>query len=103
MFRPTITRAPSSRRCSLRWPGWPRCGDHSGSRRRITIGHSQGEIAAAYVSGTITLADAVSVVGIRARAADEFESGDYAMAVVAADRDTCEDLLARCSGWASCR
>jgi mycobactin polyketide synthetase MbtD len=65
-----------------------------------TIGHSQGEIAAAYVSGTITLADAVSVVGIRAGAADEFGSGDYAMAVVAADRDTCEDLLARSSGWA---
>ncbi len=66
----------------------------------ITIGHSQGEIAAAYVSGTITLPDAVSVVGIRAGAAGEFESGDYAMAVVAADRDTCEDLLARCPGWA---
>src|SRR4029077_9646786 len=64
------------------------------------IGHSQGEIAAAYVAGAITLADAVSIVGIRARAADEFESGDYAMAVVAADRDACEDLLARCSGWA---
>ena len=66
----------------------------------ITIGHSQGEIAAAYVSGAVTLADAVSVVGIRAGAADEFESGDYAMAVVAADRDTCEALLARCPGWA---
>ncbi len=66
----------------------------------ITLGHSQGEIAAAYVSGAITLADAVSVVGIRAHAADEFESGDYAMAVVAADRDTCEDVLARCPGWA---
>jgi mycobactin polyketide synthetase MbtD len=64
------------------------------------IGHSQGEIAAAYVAGAITLADAVSIVGIRARAADEFESGDYAMAVVAAGRDACEDLLARCSGWA---
>jgi mycobactin polyketide synthetase MbtD len=65
-----------------------------------TIGHSQGEIAAAYVSGTITLTDAVRVVAIRAHAADEFASGDYAMAVVAADRDTCEDMLARCSGWA---
>lgn len=65
-----------------------------------TIGHSQGEIAAAYVSGMITLADAVLVVGLRAGAADELASGAYAMAVVAADRDTCEDLLARCSGWA---
>jgi mycobactin polyketide synthetase MbtD len=66
----------------------------------ITIGHSQGEIAAAYVSGAITLADAVRVIGIRAHAADEFAPGDYAMAVVAANRDTCEDLLAHCSGWA---
>lgn len=65
-----------------------------------TIGHSQGEIAAAYVSGMITLADAVRMVGIRAHLADELSSGDYAMAVVAADRDACEDLLARCSGWA---
>jgi len=67
---------------------------------RATIGHSQGEIAGAYVSGLITLADAVRVLGIRTRAADEFASGDYAMAVVAADRDACEDILARCSGWA---
>jgi mycobactin polyketide synthetase MbtD len=67
---------------------------------RATVGHSQGEIAAAYVAGMITLADAVSIVGIRAHAADEFETGDYAMAVVAAGRDMCEDLVARCSGWA---
>jgi mycobactin polyketide synthetase MbtD len=66
----------------------------------MTIGHSQGEIAAAYVSGTISLADAAHLVGIRARAADEFITGDYAMAVVAADRDACEDELARCVGWA---
>ncbi len=72
----------------------------SGVAPTCTIGHSQGEVAAAYVCGTITLADAVRVVGIRARAADEFGYGDYAMAVVAADRDTCEGLLARCSGWA---
>lgn len=66
----------------------------------ITIGHSQGEVAAAYVSGRITLEDAVRVIVLRARAADEFTAGDYAMAVLAADRETCEDLLARCSGWA---
>lgn len=66
----------------------------------VTVGHSQGEIAAAYVSGAITLADAVAVVGIRARAADEFVAGDYAMAVIAADRDSCDALLARCPGWA---
>ena len=69
----------------------------------ITVGHSQGEVAAAYVCGAITLADAVSVIGIRTRAADKFGPGDHArfgMAVVAADRDTCEELLTRCSGWA---
>lgn len=66
----------------------------------LTVGHSQGEIAAAYVSGAISLEDAVLAVGTRARAVDEFASGDYSMAVVAADRDTCEDLLARCTGWA---
>ncbi|ORA19338.1 polyketide synthase [Mycobacterium angelicum] len=71
-----------------------------GLRPHVTVGHSQGEIAAAYIAGKITLPDAVRVVGIRARAADEFDAGDYAMAVVAADRDTCEDLLARGAGWA---
>lgn len=65
-----------------------------------TVGHSQGEIAAAYVSGAVTLPDAVRVIGVRAHAADEFGSGDYAMAVVATGRDACEDVLARRSGWA---
>lgn len=65
-----------------------------------TIGHSQGEIAAAYVSGAMTLPDAARVIGVRARAADEFGPGDYAMAVIATGRDACEDVLARCPGWA---
>ncbi len=66
----------------------------------VAIGHSQGEIAAAYVAGAMTLADAVTVVGTRARIADEFPADDYVMAVIAADRDTCEEILARQSGWA---
>lgn len=66
----------------------------------VAIGHSQGEIAAAYVAGAMSLADAVTVVGTRARIADEFPADDYVMAVIAADRDACEELLARQSGWA---
>jgi mycobactin polyketide synthetase MbtD len=71
-----------------------------GVSAQATVGHSQGEIAAAYVAGLMTLTDAVRTVGIRADAADSFTRGDYAMAVVAAPRDECEDLIARCDGWA---
>lgn len=71
-----------------------------GVNPHTTVGHSQGEIAAAYASGVMSLDDAVTVVGTRARIADEFPADDYAMAVIAADRDTCESLLARQSGWA---
>lgn len=72
----------------------------AGIEPALTVGHSQGEIAAAYVAGKMTLADAAFVVGTRARAVDTIASDEYAMAVVAADRDECEDLLARRSGWA---
>ncbi|AEV74835.1 methyltransferase family protein,acyltransferase family protein,phosphopantetheine-containing protein [Mycolicibacterium rhodesiae NBB3] len=64
------------------------------------IGHSQGEIAGAYLAGKMTLEDAVLIVGTRARAAENISSDDYAMAVVAADRDECESVLARQCGWA---
>ncbi|AHH15689.1 polyketide synthase module-containing protein [Nocardia nova SH22a] len=71
-----------------------------GIEPRAVVGHSQGEIAAAYVSGAMTLADAVLVVGTRAAAVDTIASDRYAMAVVAAGRDECERILARNSGWA---
>jgi mycobactin polyketide synthetase MbtD len=64
------------------------------------VGHSQGEIAGAYLAGKLTLEDAVAIVGIRARAMESISSDDCAMAVIAADRDECESVLARQSGWA---
>ncbi|MFE3542392.1 nocobactin polyketide synthase NbtC [Nocardia sp. NPDC059177] len=70
-----------------------------------TIGHSQGEIAAAVVSGVMPLADGVRVVTIRAQLVDTITrdvgiAGVYSMAVLGVDRDQCEALLARNSGWA---
>ncbi|MFD0365985.1 nocobactin polyketide synthase NbtC [Nocardia sp. GCM10030253] len=71
-----------------------------GIEPHAVVGHSQGEIAAAYLAGAMALSDAIVVVGTRARAVDKISSDKYAMAVVAADRDECEELLARQSGWA---
>ncbi|WP_156349514.1 acyltransferase domain-containing protein, partial [Mycobacterium sp. UM_3] len=45
----------------------------------ITVGHSLGEVAAAYVAGTISLPDAVALVGARATIVDRL-TGHYAMA-----------------------
>ncbi|WP_051028928.1 nocobactin polyketide synthase NbtC [Nocardia takedensis] len=73
---------------------------HYGVPPALTVGHSQGEIAAAYLAGVISDVDAALVVGSRARAVDGFASDRYAMAVLAADREECEDVLARRSGWA---
>ncbi|MFF2087817.1 SDR family NAD(P)-dependent oxidoreductase [Nocardia sp. NPDC058176] len=70
-----------------------------------TVGHSQGEIAAAVVSGVMPLADGVRVVTIRAELVettcrDIGVYGEYSMAVLGIDRDECEALLAANSGWA---
>ncbi|MGQ4618132.1 nocobactin polyketide synthase NbtC [Nocardia sp. R7R-8] len=72
-----------------------------GVRPVATVGHSQGELAAGTVSGVLTRRDAVLAVTHRARLVDEIvPAGKYAMAVLGMNRDECEELLARQSGWA---
>ncbi|WP_036498196.1 nocobactin polyketide synthase NbtC [Nocardia aobensis] len=65
----------------------------------VTVGHSQGEIAAACVSGAQTLRDAVRIVTTRAQIVDDRELSGYSMAVLGIDRDECEDLIARQAGF----
>ncbi|MBB5912904.1 mycobactin polyketide synthetase MbtD [Nocardia transvalensis] len=71
-----------------------------GVRPAATVGHSQGEIAAAYVSGAQTLRDAARIVTSRATIVDGLQLTGFSMAVVGIDRDECEDLLARHAGFA---
>ncbi|MEU0504029.1 nocobactin polyketide synthase NbtC [Nocardia sp. NPDC005998] len=65
-----------------------------------TIGHSQGELAAGAASGVMTLRDSVLAVTHRALCVDQLSPRGYSMAVLGMDRDQCEALLARHSGWA---
>lgn len=72
-----------------------------GVHPRATIGHSQGELAAGWVSRVMTRRDAVLAVTHRARLVDDLvEEGRYSMAVLGMGREECEALLARNSGWA---
>lgn len=73
--------------------------DAAGVRPAMTVGHSQGEIAAAVRSGVATLREALIVVTERARAVDEISPRGYTMAVIGVDLDEAERLLARNSGW----
>ncbi|MGI6797802.1 SDR family NAD(P)-dependent oxidoreductase [Gordonia sihwensis] len=73
--------------------------DAAGVRPSMTVGHSQGEIAAAVRSGIASLRDALIVVTVRARAVDAVAPRGYTMAVVGISLDEAEALLARNSGW----
>ena len=64
----------------------------------IAIGHSLGEVAAAYVAGAISLPDAVALVGARATIVDQL-AGRYAMAVLGAGVDEAESLIGATAGW----
>ncbi|MFJ2767233.1 type I polyketide synthase [Streptomyces sp. NPDC087300] len=57
-----------------------------GVRPAAVVGHSQGEIAAAYVAGALSLADAARVVALRSRALRSL-SGRGAMAAVSMPAD----------------
>ena len=74
--------------------------DAAGVTPALTVGHSQGEIAAAVRSGTMSLHDGLVIVTVRARLVHELSPRGYTMAVVGVDIDECEALLARNSGWA---
>ena len=64
----------------------------------IAIGHSLGEVAAAYVAGTISLPDAVALVGARATIVGQL-TGKYAMAVLGAGVDEAESVISKTAGW----
>jgi mycobactin polyketide synthetase MbtD len=64
----------------------------------ITVGHSLGEIAAAYVAGAVALPDAVTVVAARAATVDRL-TGSYGMAVLSARIEEAKQFIAETPGW----
>ncbi|MEV6771197.1 SDR family NAD(P)-dependent oxidoreductase [Nocardia sp. NPDC051030] len=72
----------------------------AGVRPAATIGHSQGELAAGAVAEVMSVRDSVLVVTHRAHLVERISPRGYSMAVLAMNREDCEALLARHSGWA---
>ncbi len=64
----------------------------------ITVGHSLGEVAAAYVAEKISLTDAVALVGARATVVGRL-TGRYAMVVLGLGIDEADALIAETPGW----
>ena len=65
------------------------------------VGHSQGEIAAAYVAGALSLDDAARVVALRSRLVGEELSGRGGMVSVALSADATAQRLERFDGRVS--
>jgi mycobactin polyketide synthetase MbtD len=63
----------------------------------VTIGHSLGEVAAAYVAEALSLPDAVALVVARATVVGQL-TGRYAMAVLGTGLDIAQSLLAETRG-----
>ena len=64
----------------------------------LTIGHSLGEVAAAYVAETLSLDDAVTVLAARAAAIAAIP-GDNGVAVLGMDCAEAAELIAGTDGW----
>ncbi|WP_273735882.1 mycobactin polyketide synthase MbtD [Mycolicibacterium septicum] len=64
----------------------------------ITVGHSLGEIGAAYVAGSISLPEAVAVVVARATVLDRL-TGPYRVAVLGITPDEASKVVADTPGW----
>lgn len=64
----------------------------------LTVGHSLGEIGAAYIAGTVTLADAVGIVHARATLLDRL-TGPYRVAVLGVGPDRAQAEIDATPGW----
>lgn len=64
----------------------------------LTVGHSLGEVAAAYLAETLSLTDAVAVLGARAGVVDSLP-GDYAVAALGITAAAAAELIAETAGW----
>ena len=73
---------------------WKFCG----VRPVVAVGHSLGEVAAAYVAEKISLADAAALVGARATVVDRL-TGHYAMVALGLSLDEAQALVAETPGW----
>ncbi|MBU9401231.1 type I polyketide synthase [Burkholderia multivorans] len=74
--------------------------DARGMRYDAAIGHSVGEIAAAWITGALSLADAVHVIKVRSRA-QAMTRGSGRMAAVGIGEAAARELIAR-HGLAQC-
>lgn len=64
----------------------------------LTVGHSLGEVAAAYVAATITLDDAVAVLAARSHAIESIP-GDHGVAVLGLNPTEAGEVIAATDGW----
>lgn len=71
---------------------------HHGVTPDLTVGHSLGEVAAAYVAGAITVTDAAAVVVARASVLQQLSEG-YGMVVLGMRPDEAHQLIASVPGW----